>query len=58
MQFYIPLGIFHTLIISGQVFIFLANYFLRGVKITKNQIFGVAISFIGLALIINGRYIL
>ena len=57
MQFYLPLGIFHTLIISGQVFIFLANYFLKGVKITKNQVIGVAVSFIGLGLIINGRFI-
>jgi hypothetical protein len=57
MQFYLPLGIFHTLVISGQVFIFLANYVLKGVKITQNQAIGVAISFVGLALTINGRFI-
>lgn len=57
MQFYLPLGIFHTLVISGQVFIFLANYLLKGVKITQKQAIGVGISFIGLGLIINGRFI-
>lgn len=57
MQFYLPLGMFHTLIISGQIFVFLANYFLKGVKITKNQAIGVGVSFIGLGLIINGRLI-
>jgi drug/metabolite transporter (DMT)-like permease len=56
MQFYLPLSIFHTLVISGQVFIFLANYLLKGVKITKNQMIGVAISFAGLIMIINGRF--
>lgn len=57
MQFYLPLGIFHTLVISGQIFIFLVNYLLKGVKITQNQAIGVAVSFVGLGLIINGRYI-
>jgi drug/metabolite transporter (DMT)-like permease len=56
MQFYLPLSIFHTLVISGQVFIFLANYLLKGVKITKNQAIGVVISFAGLIMIINGRF--
>lgn len=57
MQFYLPLGIFHTLVISGQIFIFLANYLLKGVKITYKQAIGVGVSFIGLGLIINGRFI-
>lgn len=57
MQFYLPLGVFHTLVISGQVFIFLANYLLRDVKITTRQMISAGISFIGLALIINGRLI-
>ena len=56
MQFYLPLGIFHTVVFSGQVFIFLANYLFKGVNITKNQAIGVAISFVGLAMIINGRF--
>ena len=58
MQFYLPLSIFHTLVISGQVFIFLANYLLKGVKITKNQVIGVVISFVGLIMVINGRFFL
>ncbi len=56
MQFYLPLSIFHTLVISAQVFIFLANYLLKGVMISRNQVVGVAVSFIGLTLVINGRY--
>lgn len=56
MQFYLPLSIVHTLVISGQIFIFLANYLIKGVKITKKQAIGVFVSFIGLGLIINGRY--
>ena len=57
MQLYLPLGIFHTLVISGQVSIFLVNYLLKGVKIPQKQAIGVAVSFIGLGLIINGRYV-
>lgn len=57
MQFYLPLGTFHTLVICGQVFIFLANYLLRDVKITYKQAIAVGVSFVGLALVINGRLI-
>lgn len=58
IQFYLPLATFHTLVISGQVFIFLANYYLKGVTITKRQAICAGISFLGLALTINGRYLI
>jgi drug/metabolite transporter (DMT)-like permease len=55
VQFYLPVPITHTLGCTGPLFIFLIQYLLGGVQMTKKQIIGVSIAFLGILFVANGR---
>ena len=57
VQFYLPLNICHVIGCTAPIFTFVTNYLINSIKTTKNQIIGVAITFIGLCLVVNGSLI-
>lgn len=57
-QFILPLPVVHTINCSGQIFIFLLDYFLYGVKINCQQAIGVFLGIVGVLLAGNGRVIM
>ena len=56
-QFYLPLYVVHTIGSMGPVFVCIINYYVNNMKITKNQINGNVIAFIGIFFTINGKSI-
>lgn len=56
-QFYLPLYIVHTIGSVGPVFVCIINYYVNNMKITRNQINGNIIAFIGIFFTINGKSI-
>jgi drug/metabolite transporter (DMT)-like permease len=57
VQFYLPLSIVHTIYSSGPLFILTIDYFLHKITISRRQLTGVVLSFIGVAVTINGQLI-
>jgi drug/metabolite transporter (DMT)-like permease len=57
-QFYLPQPIIQTINSCGPIFIFVLDYLINGVKITKSQSIGVLLAIIGVLITINGDYIL
>ena len=57
-QFILPLPAVHTINSSGQILVFVADYFLNGVKINCKQAVGVFVGIIGVLLAGNGRVIM
>jgi drug/metabolite transporter (DMT)-like permease len=55
VQFYLPIPITHTLGCTGPLFIFLVQYVLGGIIMTKKQGLGVLLAFIGILFVANGR---
>jgi drug/metabolite transporter (DMT)-like permease len=55
VQFYLPIPITHTLGCTGPLFIFLVQYVLGGIIMTKKQGLGVVLAFIGILFVANGR---
>lgn len=55
VQFYLPVPIVHTLNCSGALFVFIIQYMLDGVKITKNQTIYAGVAFLGIIISANGR---
>ena len=57
-QFYLPISIVHTLSAGGPIFIFLIDYYLNGVGVSKKQVVGIALGVVGLVLTVNGSFIM
>lgn len=51
-QFYVPLPIAHTINCSSPIFGMLFDWWLNSVRLTKRQIQGIVISFVGIAILI------
>jgi drug/metabolite transporter (DMT)-like permease len=56
-QFHLPLYVVHTIGSIGPVFVCIINYYLHNMKITKSQIHGNILAFIGIIFTINGKAI-
>ena len=57
-QFFLPLPIVHTISTASNLFVFLWDYWLFGVKINKTQKLGIFVGIIGVLLVVNGRIIM
>ncbi len=58
VHFYLPQPIVQTLNSTGPLFVFLLDYILNNVKISKNQLIGVILGVCGVILTINGKIII
>ena len=58
IQFYLSQPIVQTLNSTGPLFVFLLDYFINGVIISKKQFMGVFLGIIGVLLTVNGEIIL
>jgi drug/metabolite transporter (DMT)-like permease len=54
-QFILPLPVVHTINCSGNLFVFLIDYWLNKVKINSKQSIGIIIGFGGAILVTNSR---
>lgn len=57
-QFILPLPVVHTINCSGQILIFVVDYFLNRVKINFKQAIGVFLGVMGVLLAGNGKVIM
>jgi hypothetical protein len=57
-QFILPLPAVHTINCSGQILVFIIDYFMNGVKINCQQAIGVFVGIVGVLLAGNGRVIM
>ena len=57
-QFYLPMPIVHTIGSTGTLFIILLDHFINGVKLNRKQVVGVVVSFLGMILVINGKWLI
>ena len=57
-QLFLPLPIIHILGASGNLFIFIWDYYLNGVTVNKEQLKGIIVGAIGLLLAINGPFLM
>lgn len=55
VQFYLTQPIIQTLSSTGPLFIFIMDYKINGVEITRKQFFGVVLGTIGVLLTVNGQ---
>jgi drug/metabolite transporter (DMT)-like permease len=55
VQFILPLPLVHTICSAGNLFVFLFDFWLYGVKITRKQAAGILLGFVGVLAIILGR---
>lgn len=55
---YLSPPIVHTLASSGPIMVFVLDYFINGVSISKKQLGGILLTFLGLASTVNSNYIL
>lgn len=53
--FYLPINVVHTLYSSGPIFVLAIDYLINGVQITRKQLIGSAIAFLGVLLTVNGH---
>ena len=58
VQFYLTQPVVQTLGCSGTLFVFILDYFINGITITKKQIYGGILSIVGVLLTVNGEIIL
>jgi hypothetical protein len=52
--FYLPQPVIHTINSTGPIFVIIEDYFINKIKINKQQLQGIILSFIGIFLTING----
>ena len=57
-QFYLTQPIVQTLNTSAIIFIFVQDYFINSVTITRKQFYGVILGIIGVLLTVNGDFII
>jgi uncharacterized protein (DUF697 family) len=58
VQFILPLPLVYTISSSGNLFVFLLDYKLYGIKINASQAVGLVIGFIGVLGVVMGRPII
>lgn len=57
IQFYLPLGVVHTLGTIGPISVSVYQYLLENKKQQFKQVIGIALTVVGIALTANGRMI-
>ena len=57
-QFYLPLPLVHTIGCTGTLYVFILDYYINSVKISKKQLSGIVIGFVGVILTINGEWMM
>ena len=57
-QFYLPLPVVHIINSSSTLFICGWNYVVFGLTVTRSQLFGIFVGFMGVLLIISGRLLM
>lgn len=57
-QFYLPLPIVHAVSSVGPGFGIILDFFINGTRMTKNQLYGVIASLVGVNMVLNGDLIL
>jgi len=57
-QYYITQPVLQTINSCGPIFIFVLDYLINGITITRKQAIGVCLAIIGVLLAINGGHIL
>lgn len=58
VQFYLTQPIIQTLNSSGTLFIFLLDYLINGITVTKKQFYGIIVGVFGVLLTVNGEFIM
>lgn len=53
--FYLPINVVHTLYSSGPIFVLAIDYLINKIVITRRQMIGAAIAFLGVILTVNGH---
>ena len=56
-QMYISLPMAHTINGSGPIFIYIIDYYLNGVQVSRRQVVSIVVVIVGLILTVNGRLI-
>jgi drug/metabolite transporter (DMT)-like permease len=58
MHYVVPVPVINILNISGSIFAFIVDYLMYGTPIHKEQIMGIVVGFLGVAVTVNGELIL
>jgi drug/metabolite transporter (DMT)-like permease len=58
LHFVLSFPLLNSILITGPLFVFIIDYYLNGVTINQRQIWGIAISFVGILININGELIM
>jgi drug/metabolite transporter (DMT)-like permease len=58
MHFVLSFPLINSIVITGPLFVFIIDYFLNGVTINKIQVIGIAVSFTGILININGDFLM
>lgn len=58
MHYVVSVPVINILNISGSIFAFIVDYFMYGTPIHKEQMLGIIIGFLGVAVTVNGELIL
>lgn len=58
VQFYLPQPIVQTLNSTGPLFVFLLDYQINGITVTKRQFIGILLGVSGVILTVNGQLIM
>lgn len=58
LHFILPFPLVNSITITGPLFVFVIDYYINNITITKSQAFGILIGFTGVLININGEYII
>lgn len=58
MHFVLSYPLINSITITGPLFVFIIDYYINGITITKMQVIGIAIGFIGVLININGDFLM
>lgn len=54
LHFVLSFPLLNSILITGPLFVFIIDYYLNGVTINRDQIWGIMVSFVGILINING----
>lgn len=58
LHYVLSFPLLNSTLITGPLFVFIIDYYLNGVTINKDQVWGIVISFVGILININGEMIM
>jgi drug/metabolite transporter (DMT)-like permease len=58
LHFILPFPLVNSIIITGPLFVFVIDYYINNITITKGQAVGILIGFAGVLININGEYVM